>query len=250
MILIFSAEAAHKTVGLNMIVKDESAVIERCLKSVLPIVDYWVIVDTGSSDDTKEKIKAVMKNCPGELYSRPWVNFEHNRNEALELIKGHSDYVLFIDADEQLVYSDGFSLPPLDQDVYFIMAQNMGTKYYRVGIVNNEKDWVWVGVVHEALFCKQPATSAILEGVANLISWDGARSNDPDKYRKDAELLEEALAKDPTNARYVYYLAQSYRDAGLFTRAYEAYSQRAEMKGGDEEVFSSLLEKAKIQDRL
>ena len=40
-----------------MIVKDESKVIKRCLDSVKPLIDYWVIVDTGSKDDTKKVIK-------------------------------------------------------------------------------------------------------------------------------------------------------------------------------------------------
>ena len=42
-----------KRLCLNMIVRDESAVIERCLASVRPHVDHWVIVDTGSVDDTR-----------------------------------------------------------------------------------------------------------------------------------------------------------------------------------------------------
>ncbi len=72
-----------KTVCLNMIVRDESPVIRRSLASVKNLIDYWVIVDTGSADDTKEIIKEFMKDVPGELHERPWVNFEHNRNEAL-----------------------------------------------------------------------------------------------------------------------------------------------------------------------
>src|ERR1700680_162948 len=76
-------------VCLNMIVKNESKIIKRCLTSVLPIIDYWVIVDTGSTDGTQNIIKDFMKEkgIPGELHERPWVNFAHNRNQALELAK-------------------------------------------------------------------------------------------------------------------------------------------------------------------
>jgi len=54
-----------------MIVKNESRVITRCLDSVLPVIDYWVIVDTGSKDGTQEIIKKHLKNIPGKLYERP-----------------------------------------------------------------------------------------------------------------------------------------------------------------------------------
>jgi len=51
------AEGSKKpTVCLNMIVKNESEVITRCLKSVLPLIDYWVISDTGSTDGTQKII--------------------------------------------------------------------------------------------------------------------------------------------------------------------------------------------------
>ena len=82
-----SDTVATKKVTLVMIVKDESRVIERCLASVLPVIDSWVIVDTGSTDDTKEKIKKFFDNVgiPGELHESKWVNFGTNRTEALEL---------------------------------------------------------------------------------------------------------------------------------------------------------------------
>lgn len=84
---------------LNMIVRDKAAVIERCLASVRPHIDAWVIVDTGSVDDTPERILRALQGVPGELHHRPWRDFAHNRNEALELARSHGDWLLFIDAD-------------------------------------------------------------------------------------------------------------------------------------------------------
>src|SRR5581483_4443384 len=62
--------------------------------------------------------------------------------------------------------------------------------------------------------------------------------------------LEEALAKDPGNTRYAFYLAQSYRDASQPERALQAYDRRATMAGFDEEVFCSRLEGARLARRL
>jgi Glycosyl transferase family 2. len=78
---------AMKTVCLNMIVKNEIHVIRRCLSAVKEFIDYWVIVDTGSTDGTQEAIREFMKDSPGELHERPWCNFAHNRNEALDLAR-------------------------------------------------------------------------------------------------------------------------------------------------------------------
>ena len=235
------------TVCLNMIVKDESAVICRCLASVKPIIDYWVIVDTGSSDNTQTIIKEFMKDIPGELHERPWKNFAHNRNEALELAKGKADYLLFIDADEVLKYSKDYKLPPLSKDFYYITTEFSGTKYGRTQLVNNKLDWKWVGVLHEYLDSKQIKTSGTLTGVINFVSTDGNRSKDSQKYQKDAQLLETALIDEPDNARYRFYLAQSYRDAKDYEHAITNYQKRIEMGGWDQEVFWSMLQMAIMQ---
>src|SRR5262245_57991970 len=107
-----------KTICLNMIVKNECDVITRCLNSMLPMMDYWVIVDTGSTDGTQQIILDFMKKhrVPGELHEHPWINFSHNRNEALQLAHGKADYVFFIDADEYLIYDADFQRPELDKD--------------------------------------------------------------------------------------------------------------------------------------
>ena len=91
-----------------MIVKNESKVIERCLGSVKDFINYWVIVDTGSTDGTQQIIKNFMKDVPGELHQSEWQNFEYNRNEALQFAKNKGDYILFMDADDQLLFPSDY----------------------------------------------------------------------------------------------------------------------------------------------
>lgn len=240
----------RKTVCLNMIVKNETRVIRRCLESVKPIIDYWVIVDTGSTDGTQEMIKEFMKDVPGELHERPWVDFAHNRNQALDFAKNKADYVLIIDADEVLERDSNFALPELDKDFYYITTKYGGTRYVRVQLVNNHLDWRWGGVVHEAIDCLQAKTMDTLQGIANVVFTDGFRSTDPQKYHKDALVLEAALAKEPNNTRNQFYLAQSYRDAQEYELALKHYKKRFEMGGWDEERFWSLMQIALIQEWL
>src|SRR6478735_9349942 len=104
------------TVCLNMIVKNEAPVIRRCLLSVRPIIDCWVIVDTGSTDGTQDLVRDTMAGLSGELYERPWVDFAHNRTEALQLARGRVDYTLIIDADDTLEVPAGVAWPELSAD--------------------------------------------------------------------------------------------------------------------------------------
>ena len=103
-------KAGETKLCLNMIVKNEALVIRRCLDSVRPIIDHWVIVDTGSTDGTQDIIREHLRDLPGELHERPWRNFAHNRSEALELARGRSDYTLIIDADDTLEIAPGTAL--------------------------------------------------------------------------------------------------------------------------------------------
>lgn len=233
----------HKTICLSMIVKDESAVITRCLSSTLPIIDYWVIVDTGSTDGTQQIIKDYMqsKGIPGELHERPWVDFAHNRNQAIQLAKGKADYLFFIDADEFLTYDDDFKLPELDKDYYHGTISYSGTKYDRIKFINNHMDWEYVGVLHEVICPPANASFGTIGKMLNVVTSEGARSKDPEKYLKDAKILEKALQEDPNNARNMYYLAQSYRDAGKHELALEHYEKRIAMGGWDQEVFIAML---------
>src|SRR6185369_10946241 len=80
--------AGRKTnICLNMIVKNEVKVLPRLIRSVKDYIDYYVIVDTGSTDETIALIKREMSACgiEGEVHERPWVNFGVNRQQALEL---------------------------------------------------------------------------------------------------------------------------------------------------------------------
>jgi glycosyltransferase involved in cell wall biosynthesis len=242
-----------QTICLSMIVKNETPVISRCLSSLRHLIDYWVIVDTGSSDGTQDAIRTLMKDLPGELHERPWQDFAHNRNQALELAVPHGDYVLIIDADDLLEFEPGFQMPALDADSYMLRIADTSITYQRIQIVRSALPWRWRGVLHEFLACENSRGSVILEGLQLRRNHDGARRRDPETYKRDAAVLEAALQTetDPfMRARYRFYLAQSYRDCGEREKAVQAYLERAELGYWNEEVFFSLYSAAKLQESL
>ena len=237
---------------LNMIVRNEAHVIERCLASVRPFVDAWVIVDTGSTDGTQALIRKALADLPGELHERPWKDFGHNRTEAIQLAMPLGDYVFTIDADDTLCLPAGYVRPPLTADAYALYLDHAGLRYTRLCLVSSRRPWRWVGVLHEYLDCGEPMPGVLLRGPTLAFGGDGARSQQDmrAKYAADAMLLEAALRQEPDNARYVFYLAQSYRDANQPGAALAHYERRAGMGGWDEEVFQSLYQAALLAERL
>jgi glycosyltransferase involved in cell wall biosynthesis len=234
-----------------MIVKNESQVIKRCLDSVKDLIDYWVIVDTGSTDGTQEMIQEIMKDIPGELYERTWVSFEHNRNEALELAYPCARNLLFIDADEVLHISKRFSLSDLKCDIYLINVLLVNrTVFHRQCIVSTRVHWFWKGIVHEQVYTDaQDITVGVLPDSHIESLGDGSRTHTDFrvKFLEDAKILEEALKVEPNNSRYVFYLANSYFNANEFYQALINYQKRSEMGDWDQEVFYSLYTIGRIQ---
>lgn len=217
------------SICLNMIVRNERAVLERCLASVRPLISHWVIVDTGSSDGTQELAQRCLRDLPGRLVERPWVNFGHNRSEALALAAGSAEFLLVIDADEVLEFEPGFAWPDMSADGYAIETRLNGVSYQRTQLVRASGDWRYVGVVHECIAAAAPKTVVPLAGVVNRPHPDGARSADPNKFRRDALALEAALLDEPDHPRHLLYLANSYRDARDPEAALKHYRRRAEL---------------------
>ena len=244
-------------VGLVMIVKDEEAVIERALQSAKPFISTYVIVDTGSTDRTKEIIQRVFSDISGKILDRPWVSFGHNRSEALALCDGHMDWMIMMDADDSLAGA----VPSTDIwtsdanknfDGFMIRLKHGTLEHQRTQIFRTGIGWAYEGVVHEYPICKSKgvATVGILPAETYMITrCEGARSKDPEKYLKDAHLLETALLQNPTDHRTLFYLAQSYRDAGQREPARRYYQRNLELSGGwDQERYMTMVNLISLVD--
>ena len=242
-----------KTICLNMIVKNEAAIIWDTLENIIAHIslDYYVISDTGSDDNTAEIIEQFFaeKGIKGEIHHDEWVSFAHNRNCALQHAQGKTDYVLIFDADDR--FEGNFVLPEeLTSDrYYFRMANNISGSnvYFRTLMFRNDGSFYWRGVLHE--FVEQRKKTVVEQKIFGdyyVISGRfGARSNNPQKYLQDALTLEKAFYSpedEDLKDRYAFYTAQSYRDADMYEKAIEWYAIRANLGGWYEEVYHSLLQ--------
>ena len=250
-----------KTICLNMIVKNESAIIRDTLENIMAHVplDYYVISDTGSNDNTADIIKQFFdeKGIQGEIHHDEWVNFAHNRNCALQHAQGKTDYVLIFDADDR--FEGNFVLPEeLTSDRYYLRMANSVTGanvYFRTLMFRNDGSFYWRGVLHE--FVEQRKKTVVEQKIFGdyyVISGRfGARSNNPQKYFQDAQVLEKAFNSpedEDLKDRYAFYTAQSYRDADMPEKAIEWYAKRANLGGWYEEVYYSLLQIALLKIEL
>jgi tetratricopeptide (TPR) repeat protein len=236
--------ATASSVCLVAIVKDEAAIIRRCLDSCRGLIDGYSIVDTGSTDGTQDLIRG--HDIPGDLYEREWVNFGVNRSQALELARGKADYLLLLDADMTVEFN-GHQHYVLEADMYMLRIPD-GAYEYRLGcLVRGDRQWRSVGATHEyTTSADGPTTRANLDEIVIHHHCDGAAR--PVKFLRDLQLLREEFERDPGNVRTVYYLANTLRDLGLKEEAADMYRERAEMGGWDEECFDAMLQAGMLAD--
>jgi glycosyltransferase involved in cell wall biosynthesis len=202
-----------------MIVKNESHIIIDTLEKLYCKIkfDYYVICDTGSTDDTIDKIKYFFKDLvPGEIHEHTWKDFGYNRTLALKAAYKKTDYLLIFDADDY-IHGD-FVLPQLELDSYMLKFGNESSAYERLCLVKNDINWEYKGVLHEYITCNIETTKGNITGNYYIVSGrTSSRNNDANKYTKDAEILEKAYyealkCNDNLFNRYSYYCANSYYD--------------------------------------
>lgn len=230
-----------KKLCLNMIVRNEADKIVRSLKSVVPYISCAAIFDTGSSDNTVE----IMKNffdaneIPHIIKVGVFKNFEQARNDALEIARRSNltwDYLLLNDADMCFRVEDKDFRNKLELATYGVTQKSGSLAYHNIRLVRRDVTAKYRGVTHEYFDYPQ---GAVLNGVWFEDYADG--TNRKDKFIRDIALLKDGIAAEPDNGRYWFYLAQSYRDAGMTKEAAEAYNKRMNMGGWDEEVWNSRL---------
>ena len=228
------------TLGLAMIVRNEAAIIERCLARVKQFVDHWTIVDTGSTDGTPDIIRRVLGEIPGALYDRPWVDFGTNRTELMALAKDSADFLLLLDADHVVDvdtdWLDGMNAWADVNDIHVRGTFDMWMPY----LVSGRHDWSFTGATHEYLVRSSSHSKRREEKLRINDQHDG--SSHTEKLRRDEQLLIRQIEKEPNDSRWAFYLAQTRQGAGNINGAIAGYRRCIELSTWDEEIYWCLLQ--------
>lgn len=223
------------TVALVMLVKDEEAVLERCLTSARPLIDRWTLVDTGSTDGTIEIANRVLAGMTGCVVQRPWVDFGTNLTGALALARDQADWILRLDADMTIeAHPDllaWLATDPLPEvDAWNVEVQDHGIRYRLPLLIRGGLDWEYKGPTHEWLDYQGRTVNSLL---GLTVTHHGDGSNRDGKLERDLVLLADGAASgDP---RSVFYTAETLRFLGRTQSAIVMYDRRANMRGGFEE---------------
>lgn len=232
---------------LNCIVKNEEKIIERMLKSVINIIDFFVIVDTGSTDNTIEVIKKFFSNynVKGIIKKSSFVNFEYNRNEALNIcysLNLANNYILLLDADMVLEYND-FDVKSLTEDCYTIVQEDENYSYRNIRIIKNNKKYFYKGYTHEVIISESVFDLPVSKIKINDIQDGGCKKN---KLERDVLLLNEAIKDFPNEKRNYFYLANTYFALWDINKSEETYKIRINMGGWSEEIWYCFYRLAQI----
>jgi glycosyltransferase involved in cell wall biosynthesis len=232
----------NPTICFATICKNESHIIKKTLESIYKYINYWVICDTGSTDNTREIITEFFKekNIPGELHIDEFKDFGYNKSLLMKRAQYKADYILQLDADDPLIGEFKFTQQDVGHDVYLANVKRGTNEYKAYALYNAKYLWRFCSVAHTVIRCvdKPSFTTGSLTHYDFYVSSEdiGARKADPEKYLKDAKKLKkqffDTLLDDPDelNSRSVFYIAQSYMDYGMYEEAIRWYRLYTKLK--------------------
>ncbi len=234
--------------SLCMIVKNEERFLGLCLKSVKNLVDEIIIVDTGSTDATKE----IAQEFTDKVFDVPWTDdFAAARNESLKHATG--DWILVLDADEVLSPEDALAiraaLAEKDAAGYWIMTKNYGDDSSIMGwqpcterdfsscsgwfpslkirLFRRDERVRFEGAVHEMVSLTALSHVGVVKPLRAYVHHLGAMVGDAwEKRQRYAALSLKKLEGDSQNAKTYFELGIQYKELGELPSA-EAMLQKA-----------------------
>lgn len=214
------------TLSLCMIVKNESDVLGRCLSCVEGIADEIIIVDTGSSDNTKE----IARSFTDKVFDFEWCeDFAAARNFSFS--KATMEYTMWLDADDvideknrALLLNLKEELSPatdmvfLQYDVAFDPQDRPTLSYYRERIFRTALHYRWIGEIHEVV-----PQSGVVEYRKITVQHRKLHSAEPGRnLRIFQKMLKDGKKLDP---RQKFYYARELMYTGDYTAAVRQFTE-------------------------
>lgn len=214
------------SISLCMIVKNEEDVIGKCLDCVKDIVDEIIIVDTGSTDKTKE----IVKKYTNKIYDFQWIDdFSAARNFSFS--KATKDYIFWLDADDILLEDDRLKLMQLKKQMIFdidvvMMRYNYSfdshgnpiLSFFRERLFKRSNGYKWVEPIHE---CIEPWGNIINSDITITHSKVHATSSD-----RNIKIFEKQISKGKElSPRGMFYYARELYYHSQYNKAIEYFNK-------------------------
>lgn len=229
------------TISLCMIVRNEEETLERCLNSIGDIPNEIIIVDTGSTDLTKEIASKYTK----KIYDYEWRDdFAAARNYAFS--KASMEYCMWMDADDVLPEEEKQKFlclkENLDKEVDMVMmpyavgftdSGTLSCCYYRERLMKNNGGYYWKGRVHEAIVPHGKVLYSSVTFEHRKLKKTDSQRNLKIYEKMIAERRGEALElKDIFTPREMYYYARELMEHGKYKKAQEVFEGFLKRTGG------------------
>lgn len=227
-----------KTISLAMIVKNEQAHIAKCLLSAKDHVDEMIVVDTGSTDDTRQ----IARECGAVVYDFAWTDsFAEARNFALQ--KATGDWILVLDADEHLAPDTAHLIRKFVSGTPAIGRVNIVSKFMENGEIRYSQSPIsrlfpkgveYKGRIHEQVVSDLPHC---LTGVT--VNHEGYFQTD--KTNRNLPLLMKELEQDPHNPYLLMQIAREHKNKQDFVGADRFFAQAYQAATGQEGYYPALV---------
>lgn len=237
------------TISLCMIVKNEEKTLANCLNSVKDIADEIIIVDTGSTDKTKE----IARNFTNKIYDFQWIDdFSAARNFAFE--KAQMDYQLWLDADDIIDNENRQKLKNLkgnlSQDIDVVMMWyntgfdadgNVTFRYYRERLLKQSRNFRWAEPIHECI----PYFGKVIYSDISITHRKDYSETSVEKDR-NLKIYEKLLSRGKVlSPRGQYYYSRELKDNGFYEKAIKSFTKFLESDfGWKEDKINACLEAA------
>lgn len=224
-------------ISVCIIAKNEESRIEQCLSSVKPCGFEIVVVDTGSTDRTKE----IASHYADKVLDFPWCDdFSAARNFSLR--EASNNWIFMIDCDETIKEIDveelNYFRKHLSDKVGSVSRENLVTENGVLTLNNtdyterffNKKLYRYTGIIHEQLtpIRGHEIPNLLLHTTLTHTGYDMTEEERQAKYRRNFTLLEKQLEQDPQNPYLYYQLGKSCEILEDYARACGYYDKGLE----------------------
>jgi hypothetical protein len=225
------------TVALVMVVHDSARVVLRCIESVRPLVDTWVVADAASADDTCGLVEAGFDGLPGRLHAIDGDGFGADRTEAIRLARDSADWLLLVEPD-QTVQGTGPIRPDPAADAHEVGFEDRDGRYRLPRVLRADVAWRFVPGHHQYVDTDGHAVRTV-DGVTIHDHRDGTPQYEELVCTVAAQ--RQAVTGSPADASSWFALARAADGLGWGADAVAGYRQVVGLGSDEEQRFYSHL---------